>query len=35
MSKIKISLFAILTLILLSAAVLPAAAQKEKNKKPK
>lgn len=34
MSKIKISLFAILALILLSAAVLPAAAQKDKAKKP-
>lgn len=34
MSKIKISLFAILALVLLSAAVLPAAAQKDKSKKP-
>jgi hypothetical protein len=34
MSKIKISLFAILALILFSAAVLPAAAQKVKSKKP-
>jgi hypothetical protein len=35
MSKLRVSLFAILSLILLSTAVLPAQAQKDKSKKPK